>query len=83
MKLAGYSTKECLIRTVKSAALSFAVLVLSIIAQGIWGGPAGMIVSITAGVLISGYSVCKSIHEKKMFETLKIYIVLLNYPSLT
>lgn len=81
LKQAGYSSKECLLRTGKSAALSASVLVLSIIAQGIWGGPAGIVVSLIAGVIITGNMVIGIICDKKVAQEIALYTISLCRPS--
>lgn len=80
LKHMGYCTKECLLRIGKSAALSISLLVLSITVQGIWGGPAGIIVSVISGVVITGYTVNKTLHDKKVSEKLTIYTIELCCP---
>lgn len=82
LKQAGYGTKECLLRTGKTAALSFSVLIISIIAQGIWGGPAGMVVSITAGVIMVGYTLYKIKYDKTLSRNLTFYSIELSKPKL-
>jgi len=75
LKLLGYSTKECLIRVGKSAAFSASVLLISIVAQGIYGGHVGIIVSLSIGVLVLTYKVIESQHNKKVGEKIRIYMI--------
>jgi len=81
LKGMGYGTKECLIRIGKQAAFSTAVLIISIIAQGIWGGPAGIIVSMSIGLIVLTYKVSTSIHEKKLMGGIRIYTINKSLPS--
>lgn len=81
LKRMGYGTKECLIRVGKQAAFSTAVLIISIIAQGIWGGPAGIIVSMSIGLIVLTYKVSASIHDKKLMESIRIYTINKSLPS--
>lgn len=83
LKRMGYSTKECLIRVGKQAAFSTAVLVVSIIAQGIWGGAAGIIVSLSIGIIVLTYKVSLSIYDKKMMESIMVYTINKSCPSLS
>ena len=61
----GYSTKECLLRVGKSAALSFSVVIISMVA--VWVGCPGIVVSIVAGVVITGYQVAKIHYQKRKY----------------
>lgn len=81
LRLLGYSTKECLIRVSNSSLLSLSVLVLSIVAQGIWGGPAGIVVSVTAGIIITGYTILNIARDCEMSKKITYYTVQLCYPS--
>lgn len=75
LKQMGYSTKESLLRTGKSAALSASILILSIVAQGIWGGQIGIVISLVAGVIVTGYTLGKTIHNRKIFEQIMLYTI--------
>ena len=72
LKMAGYSTKECLIRVGKNALVSMLILALSIAAQGIWGGYWGLIISISASVLLVTANVVTSVHDRKVRERIAI-----------
>jgi len=75
LKAMGYETKECLLRTGKQAAFSFSVLAISIIAQGIWGGAIGIIVSISIGLIVLSYKVYLSIHDRQLLKEIRIYVI--------
>ncbi len=75
LKLMGYSTKECLLRVGKSAAFSASVLLISIVTQGLWGGHAGIIVSISIGVIVLTYKVIENQHNKRIIEQVRIYMI--------
>lgn len=81
LKMSGFSTKDSLIRVGKSAALSLSMLALSIIAQGIWGGPAGIIVSITSGIIVTGVSIGCILGDKKIRRKVHLYLIELSYPK--
>lgn len=81
LKLMGFSTKESLIRTGRSAGVSLAVLTLSIVAQGVWGGPAGVVVSVTIGVIMTGYNVNQIVNDRKIRERVAEYLIELSYPT--
>lgn len=75
LKRLGYGTKESLLRVGQQAAFSVSVLIISIIAQGIWGGAAGMIVSISVGIVVVIYKTFDNLHEKELMEKIRIYVV--------
>lgn len=81
LKIQGYSTKESLLRIGRSAKISFTILGMSVIAQGIWGGHIGMVVSITAGVIMTGSQITMIIHDKGIREKVAIYLVKLCEPN--
>lgn len=81
LRLMGYGTKECLIRVGKQAAFSTAVLIVSIIAQGIWGGPYGIVVALGIGLIVLTYKVSLTIHDKKLMESIRVYTINKSYPS--
>lgn len=78
LKLAGYTTKECLLRVGKSAALSISILVISMAA--VWAGAPGIAVSIVAGVIMTGYSVLKIRHDKRVTKEITFYSIELCKP---
>ena len=75
LKLLGYSTKECLLRVGKSAAFSAMVIMASITAQGLWGGHAGIIVSISIGIIVLSYKVAENKYNKKLAEKIQTYVI--------
>lgn len=81
LKHAGYTTRECLLRTGKSAALSFSILIISMIAT--WYSGPGIAVSIVAGVIMVGYSVLKIRHDKRVYKKVTLYSIELCKPTLT
>ena len=80
LKHAGYSTKESLLRAGKSAALSFSILIISMVA--VWAGAPGLVVSIVAGVVMTGFSVAKVFHNKKISKEVTHYSIELCIPKL-
>lgn len=78
LKCAGYTTKECLIRTGKSAALSLSILTISMIA--VWAGCPGIVVSIVAGVVMTGYYVAKTRYDKRVYRLITFYSIELCKP---
>lgn len=80
LKQMGFSTKESLLRVGKSAALSFPVLAISIAAQVVWGGPAGIVVSVVAGVVVTAHTVCTIRHNQEIAEKIVIYTISLCQP---
>lgn len=80
LKCAGYTAKECLLRAGKSAALSISILVISMVA--VWAGVPGIVVSIVAGVVMTGYSVIKIRHDKRVSKDITFYSIKLCCPIL-
>jgi len=80
LKCAGYTTKECLLRAGKSAALSISILVVSMVA--VWAGAPGIAVSIVAGVVMTGYSAIKARKDKRISKDVTLYSIELCCPSL-
>ena len=81
LKLKGVATREALIQTGKQALFSLSLLAVSIAAQGIWGGAAGIIVSISIGIIMITYSVADAVHQRHFAEKIRIYTIEKCYPS--
>lgn len=75
LKLAGLDTSSALNQVSKTASMSFAVLLLSIAAQGIWGGVAGLTVSITCGVCITGSEIMKINRQRNFREKYSLFVI--------
>ena len=78
LKYAGYTTKECLLRTGKSAALSLSILTISMIAA--WAGCPKIVVSIVTGVVMTGYYVAKIRCDKRVSRSITFYSIELCKP---
>jgi hypothetical protein len=59
----------------KQALFSMLLLSVSIIAQGAIGGPAGLIVSVSFGLIFISYAIGKSIHQRRFEEKLRGYTI--------
>lgn len=81
LKIKGEATKEALIHVGKQALFSLSILAVSIAAQGIWGGAAGLIVSISVGIIIVSYSIVDSVHQRHFAERIRTYTIEKCYPS--
>ena len=81
LKLRGAATKDALIQTGKHALFSLSLLAVSIAAQGIWGGAAGMIVSVSIGIIIICYSAANSVYQRHFSEKIRVYTIEKCYPS--
>lgn len=81
LKIKGVATKEALIQTGKQALFSLSLLAVSIAAQGIWGGAAGIIVSVSIGIIMITYSVVDAVHQLHFAEKIRIYTIEKCYPS--
>lgn len=77
----GCSFKESMLKVGKQVIISLFLLVISILAQGIYGGFAGIIVSISAGVIIITYNIINILQYKELLEKLKIYMIEKSKPN--
>lgn len=81
LKLKGVATIEALIQTGKQALFSLSLLAVSIAAQGIGGVAAGIIVSVSIGVIMITYYVADAVHQRHFAEKIRIYAIEKCYPS--
>lgn len=79
----GESLKSASIQVGKQALFSLSLLAVSIAAQGIFGGPAGIIVSVSAGIIFITYSIVDTVHQRKCSERLRDYMIEQCIPSFT
>lgn len=75
MKLAGVDTGKALSVVGRQAMFSLSVLAVSVIAQGIYGGAAGIIVSTSFGLIYMAYNVAETVHQRKMAERIREYTI--------
>lgn len=75
LRQSGISTKDALIKVGKQALFSLSLLALSIAAQGIWGGPAGLIVSVSSGIILITINIGQSVHNRKVADAIKVYTI--------
>ena len=71
----GVAVKEALIQVGKQALFSLSLLAVSIVAQGIWLGSAGIIVSISIGIILISYSVADIVHQRRYSEFIREYMI--------
>ncbi|MDD3417687.1 MAG: hypothetical protein PHY47_27480 [Lachnospiraceae bacterium] len=71
----GMACKEAAIQVGKQALFSLSLLAVSIAAQGIWGGPAGLIVSISTGIILITYALADTVHQRHYSEKIRIYMI--------
>lgn len=81
LKIHGVATKDALMQVGKQALFSLSLLAVSIAAQGIWAGAAGLIVSISIGIIMVSYSVADSVHQRHFSEKIRVYTIENCYPS--
>ena len=81
LKRRGIATKDALIQVGRQALFSLSLLAVSIAAQGLWGGAAGIIVSVSMGIIMITYSVVDSVHQRHFAEKVRIYTIEKCYPS--
>lgn len=79
LKRAGYSTKESLLRTGKSAALSTSILLISM--GAVWAGCPGIAVSVVSGIIITGYQVFRIQQSKHLSRDITLYTIELCRPK--
>lgn len=77
----GESLKSASIQVGKQALFSLSLLAVSIAAQGIFGGPAGIIVSVSAGIIFITYTIVDTVHQRKCSERLRDYMIEQCIPS--
>ena len=75
LKRMGYSNKDALVRVGKQAAFSLTVLFVSIVAQGVWGGPAGIIVSTSIVLIFISYMTIQTAHNRIISEKIQLYTI--------
>ncbi|WP_167511243.1 hypothetical protein [Pseudobutyrivibrio xylanivorans] len=75
LKILGVATKDALIQVGKQALFSLSILAVSIAAQGICGGPAGIIVSTSIGIIIVTYSIGDIVHQRTSSESIRSYMI--------
>lgn len=64
----GECLKSAAVQVGKQALFSLSLLAISIAAQGMWGGPAGIIVSIGTGIVIVSYTIADAVHQRTFAE---------------
>lgn len=74
-KLNGASTNEALSLTGRTAVSSTAMLAMSLAAQGIWGGPAGIIVSTSVGLAFLIVDTGKTVYARKIEARIREYSI--------
>lgn len=75
LKRSGVTSREALMRVGKQALFSLSLLAVSIAAQGVWGGPAGIIVSVSIGIILISYSTISSMHQRNFSELVRVYTI--------
>ena len=74
-RIQGASAEEALSTSGKTAISSMSLLIISMIAQGIWGGPAGIIVSTGVGLFYFSINIIQNVHARKLEISLREYAV--------
>ena len=68
----GECLKSAAIQVGRQAMFSLSLLAVSIAAQGIWGGPAGIVVSIGSGIIVVSYTIADAVHQRTFTEQCRI-----------
>lgn len=71
----GVSLKEAVLQVGKQALFSITLLAVSIAAQGICGGAAGLIVSVSTGIVFITYSIIDVIHQRNFSEYIREHMI--------
>lgn len=74
-RINGASAGEALELTGRTALSSITMFAVSLAAQGIWGGPAGIIVSTGAGLAILIVDTGKTVHARRLEEHIREYSI--------
>ena len=83
LKFQGYDTRSALIKASRSLGYSLGVLFISIVSQGLWGGHAGIIVSISIGLIMVIYQFIKHQVSKKVIESIQLFSIEKMRPTIT
>ena len=75
LKRDGMASRDAIIKVGKQTLFSLSLLAVSIVAQGIWGGAAGLVVSISTGIIFVTYSLADTVHQRKISEEIRIYMI--------
>lgn len=75
MKVSGAETSVAFREVGKQALFSISVLAVSIIAQGIYGGYAGLIVSTSVGLIVLTVGVINSAHQRKLADRINEFAI--------
>lgn len=81
LKRQGKSSKDSLVLSLKAAGVSLTVLFISILAQAIWGGPAGIIASISIGISIATLNFLKRYWDKNTLKELQLFSINCTRPT--
>jgi hypothetical protein len=80
LKHKGESTKSALKQVGTQILISLGILVISLIAQGLFAGAAGIIASLICAAILTIVQVINTIHAKKVADYIHKYIVVKSYP---
>jgi hypothetical protein len=83
LKSQGVATRDALLQVGKQSLFSLSLLSISIATQGIWGGSAGIIVSLSIGIILISYTVGQSVHQRNFAEKVRVYMIDKCRPSFT
>lgn len=75
LRLKGVDVTEAKSRVIKQGTFSISTLCVSMLAQGIYGGCAGIIVSTSIGLIYFGYNVAKIASQRQKEEKLRVDII--------
>ena len=81
LKIKGMATRDALIQTGRQALFSLSILAVSIAAQCLWGSAAGIIVSVSIGIIMITYSIADTIHQRQFAESIRTYTIEKCYPT--
>ena len=75
LKIKGVSTRDALRQVATQALFSLSVLALSLAVQSLFGGVAGIIVSVGVGVVCILYSFGENLHQREISEKIQQLLI--------
>ncbi len=75
LQIYGELNQESFLQIGRQTAFSLSILAVSIAAQGIFGGPAGVITSTSLGLLLLGKNIAELVHNREIEKKLHSYMI--------
>ncbi|PAM93525.1 hypothetical protein B4N84_17465, partial [Flavobacterium sp. IR1] len=75
LKVQGYDSKFAFVKATKSLGYSLGILFISIVSQGLWGGHAGIVVSLSIGLIVMLFQFIKHQVSKKVIKKIQLFSI--------